>query len=93
MASFEMGGLFLTAGVNSQILEEVRFEMFVIECVKRHLSGDWGDLGKEDKKENELSLKEGYRLLSSYKYKDEIKIWIITESDRSATTILFPEEY
>ncbi len=93
MASFEMGGLFLTAGINSQILEEVRFEMFVIECVKRHLSGDWGNLCEEDKKENELSLKEGYRLLGSYKYKDEIKIWIITEADRSATTILFPEEY
>ncbi len=50
MASFKMGELYLTIGVNSQILEEVRFEMFVIECVKRHLSGDWGDLGKEDKK-------------------------------------------
>ena len=93
MASFEMGGLFLTAGVNNRISEEVRFEMFVINCIKRHLSGDWGNLGEGDKKENELSLKKGFRLLSSYKYKDEIKIWIITESDRSATTILFPEEY
>ena len=58
----------------------------------RHLAGDWGDLCEEDKAENELSLKEGFRLLSAYE--TEIgKIWIITEADRSVTTILFPSEY
>ena len=55
--------------------------------------GDWGDLDNEDKQENELSLKEGYRLLSAYKKEGLPKIWIITEADRSATTVLFPEEY
>ena len=59
----------------------------------RHLSGDWGDLGAEDAHENELSLREGFRLLSAYRLTDGTKIWIITEADRSATTVLLPEEY
>ncbi len=93
MASFKMGELYLTSGVNNRISEEVRFEMFVIRSFKRHVAGDWGNLKEEDKKENELSLEKGFRLLSSYKYRDGTKIWIITEADRSTTTILFPEEY
>ncbi len=93
MASFKMGELYLTIGVNNRISEEVRFEMFVIRSLKRHATGDWGDLRQEDKKENELSLEKGFRLLSSYKYKNGTKIWVTTEADRSATTILFPEEY
>jgi len=60
--------------------------------LKRHLQGDWGDLDNDDKKENELSLKEGFRLLSSYNTKAG-KLWVITEADRSATTFLLPEEY
>lgn len=64
-----------------------------MELIKRHVTGDWGDLVDEDKKENELSLKEGYRLLSAYVLANKVKVWIITEADRSATTILLPEEY
>jgi len=64
-----------------------------MESLTRHRMGDWGKLGDEDKQENELSLKEGYRLLSAYKTDGLPKIWIITEADRSATTVLFPEEY
>lgn len=59
----------------------------------RHQSGDWGDISEADKQENELSLKEGFRLLSAYKLETGAKIWIITEADRSVTTILLPEEY
>lgn len=59
----------------------------------RHQSGDWGDLSKQDKKENDFSVKNGYRILSSYRLSDNTKIWIITEADRSSTTILLPEEY
>ena len=59
----------------------------------RHANGDWGCIPDEDKQENELSLKEGFRLLSAYESEGLPKIWIITEADRSATTILFPEEY
>ena len=61
--------------------------------VRRHACGDWGDISKEDVAENELSLKEGFRLLSAYHLPTGCKIWIITEADRSATTILLPEEY
>lgn len=61
--------------------------------IKRHANGDWGDVCAEDKAENELSLREGFRLLSAYHLPDGCKIWIITEADRSATTILLPEEY
>jgi len=63
------------------------------EFVRRHVNGDWGDLTPEDKEENELSLLEGFRILSAYHLKDGPKIWIITEADRSSTTILLPSEY
>jgi len=59
----------------------------------RHVSGDWGEVSPEDAGENELSLLSGLRLLSAYQIKDGARIWIITEADRSATTILLPEEY
>ena len=63
------------------------------ELLLRHLRGDWGDLCREDKAENELSLKHGFRLLSSYPVTDNEKLWIITEADRSVTTLLLPAEY
>lgn len=59
----------------------------------RHAVGNWGDLSDEDRKENELSLNRGLRLLSSYRLPDGERIWIVTEADRSATTLLLPSEY
>lgn len=59
----------------------------------RHVVGDWGDLDEEDRIENELSAREGLRILSAYHLLNGTKIWIITEADRSSTTILLPEEY
>jgi hypothetical protein len=60
----------------------------------RHHAGDWGNLGDDDKQENELSLREGFRLLSAYKLDTTgVKIWLITEADRSVTTLLLPSEY
>lgn len=64
-----------------------------LEFLKRHVQGDWGELDPEDVEENELSLINGLRLLSAYTLKDGTRIWIITEADRSVTTILLPEEY
>ena len=64
-----------------------------LEFLARHLRGDWGDLDQEDKTENELSLKHGFRLLSGYQVTETEKLWIITEADRSATTLLLPSEY
>jgi hypothetical protein len=59
----------------------------------RHSAGDWGDLTEADRKENDLSLAHGFRLLSSYKLRNGIAIWVITEADRSSTCLLLPEEY
>ena len=59
----------------------------------RHVSGDWGELDAHDIQENEFALEHGLRLLSAYRLSDGTKIWVITESDRSATTFLLPEEY
>ena len=61
--------------------------------LRRHACGDWGDLSEEDRKENEFSLVNGFRLLSSYTLSSGTRIWVITEADRSSTTLLLPEEY
>lgn len=59
----------------------------------RHIHGDWGNLPAEDQTANELALLTGKRLLSSYDLPDRRKVWIITEADRSVTTILLPDDY
>jgi hypothetical protein len=59
----------------------------------RHASGDWGELEPTDVAENQYSVAHGFRLLSSYQTNAGEKLWIITEADRSATTLLLPEEY
>lgn len=59
----------------------------------RHVNCDWGDVCKSDWESNDKAVKEGLRILSEYKLPDGLKIWIITEWDRSATTLLFPEDY
>ena len=64
------------------------------EFLERHATGDWGGVPPEDARENERSLKYGWRLVSSYAVgHDGEKVWIITEADRSSTCILLPEEY
>ena len=65
-----------------------------LDFLSRHVRGDWGELDEHDRKENELSLKRGVRLLSSYRTgAGDAKLWVITEADRSVTTLLLPEEY
>ena len=91
--AINMGRLLMTRGVNDLVAEDEAFAKFVTGSLTRHYRGDWGNLADEDKQENELSLKAGYRLLSAYEAEVLPKIWIITEADRSATTILFPDEY
>jgi len=61
--------------------------------LNRHVTGDWGELENEDKAENEHSLQRGLRILSSYITAAGEKLWVITEADRSSTTLLRPEEY
>jgi len=62
-------------------------------ALQRHMAGDWGDLDADDKQTNDLALKSGERLLSAYQSATGTKFWIITESDRSSTCILLPEDY
>ncbi len=88
---FEIGGIYATPGAIAA-LEEA--EETAVTYLARHHSGDWGDVSKRDKKENELSLKKGFRIVSTYTLPNTgEKIWIITEADQSATTILLPSEY
>lgn len=65
----------------------------ILHALARHQSGDWGDMCEEDRNENNLSLEKGFRLFSVYHAKTGVKFWIITEADRSVTTILMPEDY
>jgi hypothetical protein len=64
-----------------------------IEFIQRHQTGDWGELCEEDKRENEFSVRNGFRILSAYRTQNKVKIWIITEADRSVTTLLLPQGY
>jgi invasion protein IalB len=63
------------------------------EFLNRHMAGDWGDLCAADREENECSLNRQLRILSSYQTALGVKLWVITEADRSVTTILLPDEY
>ena len=62
-------------------------------AIRRHHNGDWGDVNTRDRNENERALKHGARLLSIYRDRANVKFWIITEADRSSTTVLLPEDY
>ena len=91
---FELGNVYLTAGVSNKVQESTNFAKFVLKSLEKHHSGVWGDLCDEDKEMNEDALKSGLdRLFSKYNYDGEISIYIITEWNRQVTTILFPEEY
>lgn len=83
---FPLGRILVTPGALDL---DVNFYSYL--C--RHQYGDWGDLDDEDKAENNFSVKNGLRLLSVYHTPDGVKFWIITEADRSTTTILLPDEY
>ena len=63
------------------------------EFLARHSAGDWGELSAEDRQENTFAVARSLRLLSAYRLSTGVKIWLITEADRSATTVLLPEDY
>lgn len=67
--------------------------VFFLSYLTRHVTGDWGDLCDEDKAANDEAVKVGTRVFSSYIVDGQTKIWIITEADRSVTTVLLPSEY
>ncbi|MHB8526471.1 MAG: hypothetical protein ACYDD2_09990 [Candidatus Acidiferrales bacterium] len=88
--AFELGQIVATPGALAA-LEKAgqRSGEFLI----RHVNRDWGNLSDEDRKENDYSLEHGFRLLSAYRTNAGDSLWVITEADRSVTTLLLPEEY
>lgn len=91
---FELGRLVLTIGVDTKMKEDSSFRTFVQFSLDRYGQCDWGDTCDEDKQTADESLRDDERILAVYEHKESnTKIWIITEWDRSVTTILFPYEY
>ena len=89
---FELGQVAVTPGVR-ELMNSGKFN--VLSLLRRHLAGDWGDLCSEDQRLNERSLQPGHEgcLFSSYQIGPRLKVWVITEWDRSVTTVLLPIEY
>lgn len=83
---FNLGYVVMTPGAAA-------LEVDLIPFLIRHAIGDWGDLDAFDKQQNDLAVKQGLRILSAYNTEGGARFWIITEGDRSATTILLPAEY
>ncbi len=90
-ALFPLGRLVATPGA-MVLLRSTADEDLLPTLLERHQSGDWGDVPEEDARENEFSVRHGFRVVSSYRIAEE-RLWVITEADRSATTILLPEDY
>jgi hypothetical protein len=84
---FPLGQLVITRAAAGRLTPDE-----IADGIVRHARGDWGDISPEDAAENELALREGFRLLSAYG-RGERRFWVITEADRSATTTLLPEDY
>ncbi len=87
---FDLGVVVATPGALEALTASKRTPA---EFLNRHVKGDWGDLDKADRQANDQALRRGGRLLSAYGLADGTKLWILTESDRSATTLLLPSEY
>ena len=88
VAKFRLGKLVATSNAIEHLSQQD-----ILTGLSRHMAGDWGDVDMDDHEENELSLQQGFRLLSVYHAKNGVKFWIITEADRSITTVLLPEDY
>ena len=90
-ARFSPGQLVMTIGVDDLVRQG---RLNPAPFLRRHLHGDWGDLSDDDRQLNDAALKSGEdRLFSSYQVTHDLKLWIITEWDRSVTTLLLPSEY
>ncbi|WP_164102250.1 hypothetical protein [Candidatus Laterigemmans baculatus] len=90
VANFELGQIVATPGALEALAKAGRT---AAELLSRHASGDWGSVCDEDGAANDSALEDGTRILSVYELASEVKVWAITEADRSSTCILLPEEY
>lgn len=90
----KIGQIVITRGISGYVAEDYQFYEFILESLKRYMSCDWGDLCKEDKLMNDSAVKNNDdRIVARYNYDGNNDIYIITEYDRSVTTILFTFEY
>ncbi|RMP46212.1 hypothetical protein ALQ26_04210, partial [Pseudomonas amygdali pv. lachrymans] len=91
-ASFEMGRVMVTHSVQSLLQNS---SLDVMQYLQRHATGDWGEISNDDWDSNQHALKADGRLFSGYDIdaEDETRLWIITESDRSVTTVMLPSDY
>ena len=87
-AKFQLGQIVATPNALDHLTQDD-----IRSGIIRHKSGDWGDLDADDRKENDQALEKGTRLLSAYQASNGVKFWIITEADKSSTTVLLPEDY
>jgi hypothetical protein len=87
---FDLGQLVATPGALAALEKSGQSPM---EFLSRHVTGDWGEIPEEDRRENQFSLEKGFRLMSSYRTTANDVVWVITESSRSHTTLLLPREY
>ena len=88
-SKFELGRMVITANAN----KELDIPSVLQILLARYMQGDWGNLCESDKQLNDSALKYGDRIFASYTDANDRKFWIITEADRSATTVLLPEDY
>ena len=87
---FELGQTVATPGALRALAEA---NVGTWTYLKRYLTGDWGDLDREDAAANDEAVRQGLRILSAYTLPTQQRIWIITEADRASTTVLLPGEY
>ena len=87
---FPLGQIVNTVGALKVLTD---FDVDPMSLIRRHNGGDWGNVDEFDAQQNRFAIRTGLRILSSYSFTDTITVWIITEADRTATTILLPEEY
>jgi hypothetical protein len=92
IAKFPLGLIVITPGIAELMNKDQQNRACLDWFLARHQSGDWGDVDPEDKRENDLSVTDGFRILSVYYLLDQ-KLWVITEADRRSTTVLLPSEY
>jgi len=85
---FKLGQTLITPGARDTLHPED-----VLLSIRRHARGDWGDCDAHDQEANELSVTDGSRVFSVYHDRFGVNFWIITEADRSATTVILPSEY
>jgi hypothetical protein len=86
--SFRLGSVCVTGGAANTLDQED-----ILRAVGRHARRDWGEVCEADWERNDESVEEGCRLLSAYRSRSGVRFWVITEADRSVTTVLLPEEY